>query len=411
MKDSSIFRQDAVLYAQQGKVKPLQTPLKTDYVFLTVVFTVLALAGTGWLMSNHYVRYQTVQGWVEPLNGVAIHHSHTNGRIIESFVKPGDHVDEGDILLLLNPPGFLADGVTSVETRLQALDKQSAALSEQQRYLSNLNQQRKILLQTQLEGSSSKTRILELAYQDRQRMLANASDQYERGSELYEKGHLALAAYQSLQDKYHQALLQNRATAAELEEQKNKTLALHQQIQTLTSEFALDNSRHGMQEVELEQKRIDILQRGVQAIVASQTGKIDSVPVHVGEEISMGQPLVHLLPADSELVGVLRIPVHAAGFIQQGQPISMRYSAYPHQKYGIYQGVISQLDETPSAGNDGNFFYTAKVTLETSDVLAHGKHYPLKTGMSFEADVMLSRRSFAEWLLEPLYSLRGFSAL
>src|SRR6056300_1092478 len=153
MKDSSIFRQDAVLYAQQGKVKPLQTPLKTDYVFLTVVFTVLALAGTGWLMSNHYVRYQTVQGWVEPLNGVAIHHSHTNGRIIESFVKAGDQVDEGDILLLLNPPGFLADGVTSVETRLQALDKQSAALSEQQRYLSNLNQQRKILLQTQLEGS------------------------------------------------------------------------------------------------------------------------------------------------------------------------------------------------------------------------------------------------------------------
>jgi membrane fusion protein len=38
---------------------------------------------------------------------------------------------------------------------------------------------------------------------------------------------------------------------------------------------------------------------------------------------------------------------------------------------------------------------------------AFGKAFNLKSGMLFEADIMLEQRSLIEWLLEPIYSLRG----
>jgi membrane fusion protein len=38
---------------------------------------------------------------------------------------------------------------------------------------------------------------------------------------------------------------------------------------------------------------------------------------------------------------------------------------------------------------------------------AFGKAFNLKSGMLFEADIMLEQRTLIEWLLEPIYSLRG----
>lgn len=38
---------------------------------------------------------------------------------------------------------------------------------------------------------------------------------------------------------------------------------------------------------------------------------------------------------------------------------------------------------------------------------AFGKAFDLKSGMLFEADIMLEQRTLIEWLLEPLYSIKG----
>jgi membrane fusion protein len=38
---------------------------------------------------------------------------------------------------------------------------------------------------------------------------------------------------------------------------------------------------------------------------------------------------------------------------------------------------------------------------------AFGKAFKLKSGMLFEADIMLEQRTLIEWLLEPIYSLNG----
>jgi membrane fusion protein len=51
--------------------------------------------------------------------------------------------------------------------------------------------------------------------------------------------------------------------------------------------------------------------------------------------------------------------------------------------------------------------YKVTAALESQHVEAYGKEIPLRPGMILSADVVLDRRSLFEWLLEPVYSLRG----
>jgi hypothetical protein len=52
-------------------------------------------------------------------------------------------------------------------------------------------------------------------------------------------------------------------------------------------------------------------------------------------------------------------------------------------------------------------FYRVRVELRAQAITAYGKPEPLKPGMLLDADVLGERRALVEWVLEPLYSLKG----
>ncbi|HSG60289.1 MAG TPA: HlyD family efflux transporter periplasmic adaptor subunit [Pseudomonadales bacterium] len=407
MKALPIFRQDAVLYAAQGRVRPFYTPLQTNYLWVMVVMMVLSMVATGWLITQHFVRYQTVIGWVEPAAGVQTHRSPVQGRIVEQLVNIGQTVEAGDVLMLVSPLHFMSNGLSVFDAQRGVLDQQQQTLLEQQVRQAELDDQKQQRLVSQLAGSSRKLALFETAKHDRELILQMANQQYDRAKILFEQGHVAAASLLDMQEKIHHLRLQMLSLEGEFADQQSLHVSLEQQLASLATEQALNKSRHEAASHGFSQQMIDLQGKGYHAIVAAQSGVVDSIAIHVGDEVRPGQALLNILPHNARLIGVMHIPVQAAGFVSEGQPVELRYSAYPYQKYGVHHGIIEQLNDTPNADTHGEFVYTAKVALEETSVLAHGKRYQLKTGMSFEADVVLSRRSFAEWLFEPLYSLRG----
>jgi membrane fusion protein len=409
MKTSPIFRQEAVLYAAQGRIRPFYTPMKTHYLIVMMGLMVCSLLATGWLVSQQYIRYQTVVGRIEPVAGVQTHHSPLQGRLVEQFVEIGQTVQKGDVLMLVASLNFMASGISLVEAQRSLLGKQQNFITQQHRRQVELDHQRHNMLTIQSEGAERKLALLKTAQKDSEQILQMAVEQYERAKRLFEQGHLAEASLLDKQEKMHRMRLQLLNVKGDLAAQDALLISINQQLNSLVTEQALSKSRHDSTMNNLALQLIDLEGQGLYAIVAGQSGVVDSIDIHMGDDVRPGQPMLTILPNNARLVGVLNIPVQAAGFVSEGQSVALRYSAYPYQKYGIHQGTIEQLSETPKADTRGNFFYTAKVALDDASVLAHGKRYPLKTGMGFEADVVLSRRSFAEWLFEPLYSLRGAS--
>ncbi|WP_262145166.1 hypothetical protein [Serratia ficaria] len=55
--------------------------------------------------------------------------------------------------------------------------------------------------------------------------------------------------------------------------------------------------------------------------------------------------------------------------------------------------------------NEGH--YRVTVALDKTAITAYGRQEPLRIGMAVAADVELDSRRLYEWLLEPLWSLKG----
>ena len=114
------------------------------------------------------------------------------------------------------------------------------------------------------------------------------------------------------------------------------------------------------------------------------------------------------------LYAELYLPSRAIGFVNEGQKVMLRYDAFPYQRYGLYEGTVSSIASAVINPNEASNLiqsqepvYKVNVELKEQFVTAYNKKMPLQSGMSVNADIILGERSLAEWLLEPIYSLRG----
>ena len=104
-----------------------------------------------------------------------------------------------------------------------------------------------------------------------------------------------------------------------------------------------------------------------------------------------------------------------ASFLREGQALHIRYDAFPYQKFGVQTGEITnispslilpgELIDVPISINEPAYLVTAKIS--ANEILAYGNNISLKAGMTFSADVHLSQRTLMEWLMEPIYSIKG----
>ena len=100
--------------------------------------------------------------------------------------------------------------------------------------------------------------------------------------------------------------------------------------------------------------------------------------------------------------------------MQLGNITRLRFDAFPYQRFGFIESEIVRIDQTLMTQNEIQLpillqepFYRLRAKLSQQKMQAFGKAFDLKSGMLFEADIMLEKRTLIEWLLEPLYSLKG----
>ncbi|MFA6231372.1 MAG: HlyD family efflux transporter periplasmic adaptor subunit [Rhodanobacter sp.] len=63
---------------------------------------------------------------------------------------------------------------------------------------------------------------------------------------------------------------------------------------------------------------------------APADGTVANVLVHPGQTVTAQQPLLTVLPAHAQLLAELWVPSRSVGFIHTGEPVVMRYQAYPY---------------------------------------------------------------------------------
>lgn len=149
------------------------------------------------------------------------------------------------------------------------------------------------------------------------------------------------------------------------------------------------------------------------SVVSPVAGAIVAVFVGQGQTVRAGEPIAAMVPGGSRLCVELFVPSRAAGFVRAGQRVRIRYDAFPFQRFGSGQGVIASVSRSVLLPNEaatrgvevGEPVFRARVRLDAQSVAAYGERIPLQPGMALAADIVVDRRSLAQWLLDPIYAV------
>jgi len=414
----SLFRKEAISHQNERLTGAITLAQPLSMKLTVLILVSIAIAIVTFLFSAEYSRKETVRGFLMPNKGVIKSFANQGGTIEKLWVKEGDKVVKGQSLATIIVQQNNSNGIdlsTQLAEQLNAqanllIDEISQHQALKTQELSNLQAQdialdnEKIALESQLALADEKLTLL--------------SEQQLDFNQLNKSGYLSNLE----NDRQQQALLE-----AKQEKQNITRLLLQHQnqlnqvafnIKNIPQQYTLRINNLKRQQADIQRQLAQVASNYKYTITASNNGVVTGVQVVEGETLSQSKaqskPLLHILPEGSELIAELLLPTRSAGFIQVGNNTRLRFDAFPYQRFGFINSEIIRIDQTLITPNEIQLpialqepVYRLRAKLNQQQMKAFGKAFDLKSGMLFEADIMLEQRTLIEWLLEPIYSLRG----
>jgi membrane fusion protein len=419
---NDLFRKQALQHKSQGFHGVIMLTRTWSYPALCLFFSCIVLAILVFAMHFGFTRKETVSGMLVPDHGLIRLQAPQAGVLTGLYVSEGQAVQAGQALFALSGEVSSAQGNTqenikqSLALRISHLDAELLQQTQQSKNKAQELQQRIDNLSVSLQQLAQ-----ELAAQRRRIQLI--ADVNNRISELAKTGIVSKVAANE--------------KAAELIEQESRLATLQQQEKLLQRErsaaqaslsdvplVALREASQIQREREqLKQQMSESEAKRELVIRAGQAGTIAGLLVARGQSVSADQVLASVLPGGSSLEVELYAPTRAAGFVQLGTPVLLRYEAYPYQKFGQFRGKVREIsantinlaelqatnNSTANGNKTANYasepVYRIRVQLEAQQVAAFGQLHQLKPGMQLSASLVLEQRTLAEWALEPLYGM------
>ncbi len=157
----------------------------------------------------------------------------------------------------------------------------------------------------------------------------------------------------------------------------------------------------------------------LQHLVAPVTGTVQQLAVHtVGGVVTPAQPLMVVVPHDSELEIEAMISNKDIGFVQEGQDAQIKVDTFPFTRYGLLSGRILHVSGdaiTPDQPKDKSsnpqdkdapkpqdMAFAARVSLGAKAMQIDERLVTLSPGMAVTVEVKTGRRRIISYLLSPL---------
>jgi len=144
-------------------------------------------------------------------------------------------------------------------------------------------------------------------------------------------------------------------------------------------------------------------------VVAPVSGVITEVTsTQPGDKIQANTPLGGIAPSNARAVLQVEIAEQDRGFLREGLPVKLKFSAFPYQRYGLVNGTLEYISPaTRPSPQTKQPVYEARMTLERDHYLVADKKYPLRYGMTATAEVVVRERRLIDLALDPFREIGG----
>ena len=379
------------------------------WAWLTIFCTTFAISAFWFLWHVEYARKETVRGWLVAEPGV-VRLAHDDFATVANLDRAaGDKVRQGDPIVRLSSKVTLGNGTDSVLMALMNLHEQLASVDEREGLAREQFGADYEAFGGQLQGLDNEIDAL-VSQQREQGGRVQRNDERLRSLQVaYERGAIAKIDLLRQQDELaamQQLVARLRQEANALSRKREELLAARERLGIeFERRLALLNTERG----ELRQR---IARHEEQRSVSVQSpidGTLATLDVVAGSSIRPQQLLATVVPENSLLVADVYVPSRAVGMVRPGQTVRLLYDAFPHQQFGTARGEVAAVagfvslpGDMPVASGLREAAYKVRLRVADNHVEDSQGRYALRPGMALAAEIVLERRSLADWFLAPL---------
>jgi membrane fusion protein len=404
----SLFRQEAIDAQREKYLGETTLARPVAYWVYTLLAASVALLLLGVAIWGEYTRRERVEGYLALDVGAARVLIPDAGRVSDLLIKEGDEVQAGA------PIARITYDRSTAETSTTELASRKLLLEREQRQVKELGEQQAAQVRKRVQDLEG-----ELAQADREIKLQetrvkSAREQATRFQQLAQEKFVSdLVAKQKVDEVTEQEIKLQALRRTRLQVDRDlSTARMEEPSVQLRSRGQVDQVSRQLSEIQESLASAEARRETV--IKAPVSGTVTNIAVAKGQSVAADTPLAMVLPKGSGLHVELLVPSRAIGFITKGQPVVLRYEAFPHERFGQYQGTVAEIGRNVWSPGDRigplavkEPVYRVDVKLERQSVAALGNEIPLRPGMLVNADILLERRTLLEWLFEPVLQLRG----
>lgn len=419
-RDRPLFRPEAV--AEQGDrwLGRVMLVPKLSHTVYTGVATILVAGVVLVFGFGEYTQKARLSGWLAPERGLVEIVAPQGGSLAQVLVAEGQDVTAGTPLAILSTErqsGAL--GATQDEV-VRALQRRRDSLIAERAQHEALFDEQAAMFEARLAVMADEERNLLRESEFLEARLALSEEAAARQRELRGRELVTEAALREAE----QDVLDRALALQSLERQRSSLARARLEVAAARGEAPL---REALQLAEIDRAVATLDQEIAEAeaqreiiVTAPSAGIVTAIRVTAGGGVAAAEPMMTLVPADAMLEAHLYGPSRSIGFVRPGQRVLIRYEAFPHQRFGLYEGVVASVSRAPvaavaggSGGGErgdaatGEPLYRVTVALASQSALAYGEAARLQPGMVLEADVLMETLRIYEWVLEPLYALTG----
>lgn len=329
----------------------------------------------------------------------------SGGVVTEIVVKEGQEVQEGDVLIKVNPLNSEAN-LTSVQLQYINLLATESRLKAEREGASS------IAWDPELNKFRGNARVNE-AKNLQQRLFVERATDYKN----------ALSAKRTEVETLSEEAKSAAQLASEGFASKSQASAILRS--KVSAEAALSQITHGRQaeigrELAEAQKNREALQQRMQSLAfdadlnnikAPVSGVVSGLKVNtVGGVIPGGQVLLEVVPKEETLIVEAKIPTNLIDKVRKGMEADLRFTAFNRRTTPVVPGKVSLVgvDKIASdkvtdmtAQNPAGEYYLARIETTPQGQKMLGENQ-IQPGMPVEVIVKAGERSFFSYVMKPL---------
>jgi membrane fusion protein len=402
---------EARAYRILGKVTLIQ-PISIYLITFTIasIFIVLFIYAS---MAS-YSRKETVKGYLTPKAGIVKVFSNKSGVVDTLYIKEGDLVKQGDALLKIRHNQNLSTGAELSAELTNELLNQIHTLQQEYDATIILSDNEALRLVHQDSALKRQIDTINEAKSINKRKLNLKNEKILKNKQLLQKGYISANQFNAVEEEQLEVLSEGNRLDRELAIINTEISMLKSEIKAHPEQLLVKQSLIQRKISELKSQMTEISEQFEFVRTAPEAGIVTAIQPTVGDSVDSNTPLLSIIPVNSPLEIELLLPTRSAGFVKLGDIVNIRFDAFPYQKFGFLYGEVINIDKTVVLPSDrvlpieiNEAMYRVRAKINQQFIQAYGKSLPLKIGMLADADIILESRSLLEWLLDPIYAVKG----